>query len=432
MVAKVCNKGIYDVYIASCTQTGGIYHYKLQNGKLFFADFTPMDRPMYAVTQNRKLYVLLRAPFENGDSGVVVYDLDDTGKPVNPSALQSTHGKVACHILADGEDVYCANYISGSLCKLPGKVVQHQGCGPDAARQEGPHMHFVGLTPDRNYICAADLGTDTVYVYDRALNLHSSAKVPSGHGVRHLAFSRDGKWMFAANELKSTVSAFAYKVGTLNLVDTCKAIPFAEESAIAAIRVRGDHIYVSNRGHDSISKLSLYGQKLTLLDTFSTGGKTPRDFCFVGSQMLCANQESNTVTLLDEELGILQTVSVEMPVCVCVESQLEVTEYNGPGYKPLVDFNGWRVAVANYMPKLELSRLDFLERHLETDEVFVLLQGEAGLLIGKERLQIPLEIGKVCNVKKGIWHRVYMTPGAKVLIVENTNTGSHNTECWPF
>ena len=73
-----------------------------------------------------------------------------------------------------------------------------------------------------------------------------------------------------------------------------------------------------------------------------------------------------------------------------------------------------------------------MERHLETDEVFVLLQGEAGLLIGKERLQIPLEIGKVCNVKKGIWHRVYMTPGAKVLIVENTNTGSHNTECWPF
>jgi len=385
---------------------------------------------MYAVTQNRKLYVLLRAPFENGDSGVVVYDFDGTGKPVNPSALQSTHGKVACHILADGEEVYCANYISGSLCKLPGKVVQHQGCGPDAARQEGPHMHFVGLTPDGNYICAADLGTDTVYVYDRALNLHSSARVPSGHGVRHLAFSQDGKWMFAANELKSTVSAFAYKDGALELLDTCTALPadFTGESAIAAIRVRGDRIYVSNRGHDSVSKLSFDGQKLTLLDTFSTGGKTPRDFCFAGSQLLCANQDSNTVVLLDEELEILQTVSVEAPVCVCVESQLEITEYNGPGYKPLVDSGGWRVAVVNYMPKLELSRLDFLERHLETDEVFVLLQGEAGLLIGQERLQVPLEIGKICNVKRGIWHRVYMTPGAKVLIVENTDTEPHNTE----
>lgn len=426
----MCNKGIYDIYIASCTQTGGVYHYKLRDGILNFADFTPVDRPMYAVTQNRKLYVLLRAPFENGDSGVVIYDLDDAGKPVNPSALQSTLGKVACHILVDGEEVYCANYISGSLCKLPGKVVQHQGRGPNSARQESPHMHFVCLTPDTNYICAADLGTDTVYLYDRALNLHSTAKVPAGHGVRHLAFSQDGKWMFAANELKSTVSAFAYKDGTLELVDTCAALPadFAGESTIAAIREKGGHIYVSNRGHNSISKLSFDGKKLTLLATFSTGGKTPRDFCFVGAQLLCANQDSNTVTLLDAEQGILQTVSVEAPVCICVASQLEVAEYGGPGYKPLVDFGGWRVAVANYMPNLELSRLDFLERHLETDEVFVLLQGKGGLLVGKERMQFPLEPGKVCNVKKGVWHRVYMTSGAKILIVENTDTGPHNTE----
>ena len=268
MEAKVCNKGIYDVYIASCTQTGGIYHYKLQDGILNFADFTPMDRPMYAVVENHRLYVVLRAPFENGDSGVVIYDIDDTGKPVNPSPLQSTLGKVACHILVDCEAVYCANYISGSLCKLPGQVVQHQGHGHHPARQDSSHMHFVGLTPDRKYICAADLGTDTVYVYDRALNLHSTAKVPSGHGVRHIAFSEDGKWMFTANELQSTVSVFAYVDGALNLVDTCSAIPsdFAGDTAAAAIRVKNGNIYVSNRGHDSVSKLSFNREKLTLQD----------------------------------------------------------------------------------------------------------------------------------------------------------------------
>ena len=328
----MCNKGIYDIYIASCVQTGGIYHYKLQNGSLHFADFTPMDRPMYAVIENQKLYVLLRAPFENGESGVVGYTLDDSGKPVDPSPVRSTKGIVACHLLVDQGDVYCANYISGSLCKLPGQMVQPQGHGPHPTRQESPHMHFVGLTPDGNYICAADLGTDTVYVYDRKLKLHSSAKVPSGHGVRHLAFSQDGKWMFAANELKSTVSAFAYCDGNLELVDTCSALPadFAGESAIAAIRVKDGHIYVSNRGHDSVSKLSFDGQKLTMLQSFPAGGKTPRDFSFVGQQMLCANQDSDTVTLLDEEQGILQSVSVEAPVCVCVESQLGVTEYDGP------------------------------------------------------------------------------------------------------
>ena len=119
--------------------------------------------------------------------------------------------------------------------------------------------------------------------------------------------------------------------------------------------------------------------------------------------LLCANQDSNTVTLLNDG-EVRQTVSVEMPVCVCVESQLEITEYNGHGYKPLVDSDGWRVAIANYKPELELSRLDYLERHLETDEVFILLEGECGLLIGKERLQIPLKPGKVCNVKKEVWN----------------------------
>ena len=435
-VAKVCSKEILDVYVASCTETGGIYHYKLCEKKLQLADVTPMDRPMYMVMEDRKMYVILRAPYENGESGVVVYDIDDAGKLVNPSPMQSTKGTVACHILAEGENVYCANYISGSVIKLPGQVVQHTGSGPHPTRQEGPHMHFVGLTPDGKYICAADLGTDTVYLYDRDLELRGSAKVPAGHGVRHIAFSQDGKWMFTANELKSTVSAFAYENGTLELVDTCSAVPddFTGETAAAAIRVKDGDIYVSHRGHDSVARLSFDGSRLTLQDTVPCGGKTPRDFCFVGNDILCANQDSDSVTLLDGSSGyaIADTVNVKMPICVCVGRDLEITQYDGPGYRALIDCNGWRVAIANYAPALELERLDFLERHLETDEVFALIEGTAGLLIGKDRRKVMLEKGKLYNVKRGVWHRLFMTGGAKVLIVENTDTGRHNTEYLKF
>lgn len=430
----MCNKGIYDIYIASCTQTGGIYHYKLQDGVLTFADFTPMDRPMYGVVQDGKLYVILRAPFENEESGVVVYDLDDQGKPVNPSPIQSTHGIVACHILVDAGEVYCANYISGSVCKLPGQVAQHQGNGPHPTRQDGPHAHFVGLTPDKKFLCVADLGCDTVFLYDRNLVLHSQVKVPAGHGVRHLAFSQDGKWMFSANELASTVSVFSYKDGTLELVDTCSVIPegFVGETTAAAIRVQDGYIYMSNRGLDTISKLSFDGKKLTLLANIPCGGKSPRDFCFAGKDLLCTNQDSNCVTLLDETGKLLQEIPMEMPIWVTAKSRLEVATFDGPGYQPQFDCNGWRVALANYTPKLELFRLDFLERHLETDEVFVLLQGHGGLFIGQERTQVDLEAGKLFNVKKGVWHRVYMSPGAKMLIVENTDTGPHNTEYLHF
>ena len=310
------NKEIYDIYIASCTQTGGIYHYKLQNGVLTFADFTPMDRPMYGIVQDGKLYVVLRAPFENGESGVVVYHLDEQGKPVNPTPVQSTKGLVACHICVEGKDIYCANYISGSVIKLPDRVVQHQGNGPHPTRQEGPHAHFVGLTPDKMFLCVADLGCDTVFLYDRDLHPHGQVKVPAGHGVRHLTFSEDGKWMFTANELASTVSAFSYKDGCLELVDTCSAIleDFAGQTTAAAIRMKDRYIYLSNRGHDSVSKLSFDGNKLTLLENIPCLGNSPRDFTFAGSLMLCTNQDSNTVTLLDETGKLLQELSVEIPI----------------------------------------------------------------------------------------------------------------------
>ena len=103
-----------------------------------------------------------------------------------------------------------------------------------------------------------------------------------------------------------------------------------------------------------------------------------------------------------------------------------ISRFDGTDFQVMTQFEGWKIGLLRHSQRF--SACCQMERHLETDEVFVLLQGEAGLLIGKERLQVPLEIGKICNVKRGIWHRVYMTPGAKVLIAENTDTGPHNTE----
>lgn len=107
---------------------------------------------------------------------------------------------------------------------------------------------------------------------------------------------------------------------------------------------------------------------------------------------------------------------------------IEVKEYTEPGFKEQIDYNGWRVAIANYMPSLEIQNINFLERHLKTDEVFVLINGNAGLLVGVDKERIKMEPGKLYNVKAGTWHRIYMQAGAKVVIVENADTGKANTE----
>ena len=108
--------------------------------------------------------------------------------------------------------------------------------------------------------------------------------------------------------------------------------------------------------------------------------------------------------------------------------KLEIEEFNGEGFAPLVSYGGWRVAIVNMCERLREEKLCKIERHLETDEVFILLQGEATLHIGKEREKVPMEIGKIYNVKCGAWHAISMGENAKVAVVENQDTGKENTE----
>ena len=312
-----------NVYIASCHKHGGIYHYHMYpDGRLDAVSFTPMDRPMYMAISGKKMYILLLDPWDNGESALVAYNLDAQGRLENPSGLISTRGKEACHILVDGEDIFCANYSSGSVIKMPDKRIQHHGSGPNADRQEMAHPHFVGLTPDGKYVCVADLGTDSIYLYDREMNLHSRTLCPLGHGVRHLVFSLDGKYLFAANELESTVSALSYEKGELKLLDTRSCVPagFSGETYAAAIRVRENNLYVSNRGHDSIAIMRFEDQKLRLAEWFPCGGSFPRDFQFAGRFLICANQLGNTATVVDLEDRNREVFRLEMkaPLCVCV------------------------------------------------------------------------------------------------------------------
>ena len=111
---------------------------------------------------------------------------------------------------------------------------------------------------------------------------------------------------------------------------------------------------------------------------------------------------------------------------------LEIFEYDGEGYDPTMHYDRWRVAIANFGPHFDRDRYDYLERHLLTDEVFVLLSGRASLVAGKEFLETPLEPCKIYNVKQGAWHALLMDPDAKVLIVENHDTARENSEYYYF
>ena len=109
---------------------------------------------------------------------------------------------------------------------------------------------------------------------------------------------------------------------------------------------------------------------------------------------------------------------------------LEIFSYDGSGYNATMHFDTWRVAFLNFAERFDV--IDKLERHMLTDEVFVLLQGKAALLIGEKAQVVPMEPGKIYNVKQGEWHNVKVTPDAKLLIVENHDTGKDNSEYMPI
>ncbi len=115
------------------------------------------------------------------------------------------------------------------------------------------------------------------------------------------------------------------------------------------------------------------------------------------------------------------------------EELLEMHEYLGEGYKPLIDFNCWRVAVLRYLDELQPDKISYLERHNETDEVFVLLQGQAVLFIGEggETVEtmtpVVMKNGVMYNVKRGAWHTAAVSRDATILLVENRDTARENT-----
>jgi hypothetical protein len=120
------------------------------------------------------------------------------------------------------------------------------------------------------------------------------------------------------------------------------------------------------------------------------------------------------------------------------ESLIEKKNARIVGYAPLVAFREWRVAVLCFIDELLPERLATMQRHDETDEVFVLLSGRCILFLGEGRETV----GKIYaedmrpfvtyNVKRGAWHTHTLSQDASVLIVENQDTSDANSPAMPL
>lgn len=310
------------IYILACEKIenkGGIYAYDLtEKGTLEKAQYFPCDRPMYAVKCEKGLCVLLRQPFKTSEHSGYFF-LDENLK--NATEIQTTKGIVACHLCVEKGGVYAVNYLSGNIVKNGERVEQRIGKSLHPTRQTQPHTHFVANTPD-GYVSVCDLGTDTLAFYDKDLNLISEAKVPSGCGIRHSVFSKDGNYIYAVNELTPSVSVFAYKNAKAELLETVMLACKNEKANGAAIRLSedGEYLYVSLREENVLCVFQADGEKLNLLQTENCGGESPRDFNIFGNFLVCTNEKSHDVSVFTLENGKIKkrTATEKIPAPLCV------------------------------------------------------------------------------------------------------------------
>lgn len=165
-----------------------------------------------------------------------------------------------------GETLAVATYVGGTYELFPigedgslgeaSSVQQQEGAGPHS-RQTAPHCHAVAFDPGGNYLAGADLGTDTIKVFDYAdgeLVEVSSANVAEGSGPRHISFHPDGGILYVISELTATITSFAFdpESGALgDILQTISTVPqdFPADKSTAEIIVHpsGNFVYGSNR-----------------------------------------------------------------------------------------------------------------------------------------------------------------------------------------
>jgi mannose-6-phosphate isomerase-like protein (cupin superfamily) len=104
-------------------------------------------------------------------------------------------------------------------------------------------------------------------------------------------------------------------------------------------------------------------------------------------------------------------------------------KHDGEGFAPLYIAENWQVAQINYSPALAPANIHSIDIHFETDELFILLEGEAVLVAARGTEgdsfifeTTLLEKNVIYNIPRKTWHNIALNPGAKVLIFEDKNS----------
>lgn len=347
------NAETINVYFGtSSKESKGIYQGKFNtdNGKLSQIKLAAeIGKPGFLAMNSSK--TVLYAAGALKEPVVAAYQIQSNGdlKLINSTPIGDGG---AAHISVHPSDKFLltAQYGGGSTAVFPiaadgsvqerSQLIEHQGGSKVVAkRQDAPHPHWVGFSPDANYAFVPDLGLDKIVIYKidgQTLSAHSTAQTIPGGGPRHMRFSVDGKFIYLLNELTLSVTTFAYdstkgtaerKTTTKALSEVVKAKENFNSSSEILVHSNGKFVYSANRGNDTVTVYQAEPKTgfLRVQEVEPVRGSWPRNINLDPTEkwLLAAGAHSNTISVfsVDQENGELtfQTRNIaQVPGCICI------------------------------------------------------------------------------------------------------------------
>ena len=352
--AAAARADVFNVYFGTGGPGAkGIYRatFDTANGKLTPAELADeIGSPGFLALNpaGDKLYAVANFP---GGPGVVGYKIGANGALERFTTSSTTAGGAHVAVHPSGKFLLTAQYGAGTVALIPvdgegklgaAKLTKHEGGSRVVSnRQDAPHPHWCGFSPDGKHAFVPDLGLDGVVIYKvnadtPSIERHGIAMSVPGGGPRHMRFSPDGKFIYLLNELSSSATTFAWNAadGTARqignvpaLTDAAKAKEAMNAAAEILVHPSGRFVYFSNRGHDTVTvfRAEPATGALSVIQVQPVRGAFPRNINLSpdANWLLAAGADSNTVSVhkVNPQTGELtyQTkgvINVPAPICI--------------------------------------------------------------------------------------------------------------------
>lgn len=320
-----------DVYIGNTTQNG-IYKYVLLDGRLVKEyEMQGMRRCTYLSQNKKNLYGVI----EVKEGNIISYE-KDCGKLKYLDKIYS-YGEGPCHIEIDNKNkvIFVSHYNNGvlNIFKINDNGKIGEKIYSKVENRKKSRMHCIKTSIDNNYFFSVDLGMDRLTVYEIKENIIKEIDYidfKENTQPRHIAVSKQN--IYIVTEKSCELYKIKFNNQKLQIIDVISLLPktveLKENYTGCAIKITKNfkYIYVTIRGHNSISVYKINENTVELIQNICCEGDVPRDLEIDKEEnyVLIANQSSNEIAVFKRnkdngKLKFFYKENIMEPTCIIVE-----------------------------------------------------------------------------------------------------------------